>query len=68
MAKTLGLSFFFHDSAAALVIDGKVVAAVAEERFCRKKHSNEFPKMAIEYCLHAGGLKSVKELDAIIFY
>jgi carbamoyltransferase len=68
MAKILGLSFFFHDSAAALVCDGRVVAAGAEERFCRRKHTNEFPKQAIEYCLEAGGLRSVNELDAIVFY
>jgi len=68
MAKVLGLSFFFHDSAAALVVDGRIVAAVAEERLCRKKHTNEFPKMAIEYCLYAGGLRNINELDAIVFY
>lgn len=68
MANTLGLSFFFHDSAAALVCDGQVVAAALEERFCRRKHTNEFPKRAIEYCLEAGNLKSINELDAIVFY
>lgn len=68
MAKVLGLSFFFHDSAAALVIDGRVVAAAAEERFTRRKHTNEFPKHTIEYCLEAGGLASINELDAIVFY
>jgi hypothetical protein len=68
MAKTLGLSFFFHDSAAALVCDGQIVAAAAEERFCRRKHTNEFPKRAIEYCLEAGRLASINELDAIVFY
>ena len=51
MATVLGLSFFYHDSAAALVRDGRVVAAVAEERLCRRKHTNEFPKLAVEYCL-----------------
>ena len=68
MAKVLGLSFFFHDSAAALVVDGQIVAAGAEERFCRRKHTNDFPKMAIEYCLHAGGLESINAVDAIVFY
>lgn len=68
MSKVLGLSFFYHDSAAALVLDGKVVAAGAEERFSRKKHSNEFPKRAIEYCIEAGGLNSINDLDAIVFY
>lgn len=68
MSSTLGLSFFFHDSAAALVCDGQIVAAAAEEKFCRRKHTNEFPKQAIEYCLEAGNLKSINELDAIVFY
>ncbi len=68
MAKVLGLSCFFHDSAAALVCDGRVVAAGTEERFCRRKHTHEFPKRAIEYCLEAGHLRSVNELDAVVFY
>jgi carbamoyltransferase len=68
MAKVLGLSFFFHDSAAALVSDGQIVAAAAEERFSRQKHTNEFPRHAITYCLAAGGLSSINELDAIVFY
>ena len=68
MANVLGLSFFFHDSAAALVCDGQVVAAATEERFCRRKHTNEFPKLAIEYCLEAGNIDSINELDAIVFY
>ncbi len=68
MATVLGLSFFFHDSAAAVVRDGKVVAAAAEERFSRRKHTNEFPKHAIEYCLEAADLRSINELDAVVFY
>jgi carbamoyltransferase len=64
----LGLSFYFHDSAAALVSDGRIVAAAAEERFCRRKHTNEFPKLAIEYCLQASGLQSINDVDAIVFY
>lgn len=68
MANVLGLSFFYHDSAAALVRDGRIVAAGAEERFCRRKHTNEFPKQAIEYCLEAGELRSINDLDAIVFY
>ena len=47
----LGISCFYHDSAAALVQDGVVVAAAEEERFTRKKHDNSFPRKAIEYCL-----------------
>jgi len=68
MAKVLGLSFFFHDSAAALVCDGQIIAAGAEERFNRIKHYSDFPKRAIEYCLDEGRLKSINELDAIVFY
>lgn len=68
MAKVLGLSFFFHDSAAALVCDGRIIAAAAEERFVRRKHTNEFPKRAIDFCLDAGNLASINELDAIVFY
>ena len=68
MAVVLGLSFFYHDSAAALAIDGEVVAAVAEERLCRRKHTNEFPKLAIEYCLERADLRSINDLDAIVFY
>jgi carbamoyltransferase len=68
MANVLGLSFFYHDSAAALVRDGRVIAAAAEERFCRRKHTSEFPKQAIEFCLDAGSLCSINELDAIVFY
>ena len=68
MGHVLGLSFFFHDSAAALVSDGRIVAAATEERFCRRKHTNEFPKQAIEDRLEAGGLRSINDLDAVIFY
>jgi len=46
----LGISAFYHDSAAALVVDGQIVAAVQEERFTRHKHDERFPKRAIEYC------------------
>jgi carbamoyltransferase len=68
MATVLGLSFFYHDSAAALVRDGAVIAAAAEERFTRRKHTSEFPNRAIEYCLEEAGLRSIDELDAVIFY
>jgi carbamoyltransferase len=68
MATVLGLSFFFHDSAAALIRDGRIVAAALEERFVRRKHTNEFPKHAIDYCLEAGGLGTVNQVDAIVFY
>jgi carbamoyltransferase len=65
--KILGISAFYHDSAAALVIDGKIVAAAQEERFSRKKHDERFPKNAVKYCLDYAGL-SIDKLDAVVFY
>jgi carbamoyltransferase len=53
--RILGISAFFHDSAAALLVDGKLVAAAQEERFTRKKHDARFPIHAIGYCLAEGG-------------
>ena len=67
MKKILGISAFYHDSAAALTIDGKIIAAVQEERFTRDKHTPDFPKHAIQYCLEVAGLE-IDELDAIVFY
>ena len=63
----LGISCFYHDSAACLIVDGDVVAAAAEERFSRKKHDNDFPELSIGYCLKKASL-NVNELDAIVFY
>lgn len=63
----LGLSGFYHDSAAALVSDGEIVAAAQEERFSRRKHDPDFPAAAAEYCLHEGGI-SAEELDYVVFY
>ncbi|MDD5627836.1 MAG: carbamoyltransferase [Elusimicrobia bacterium] len=63
----LGISAFYHDSAAALVQDGRIVAAAQEERFTRKRHDSDFPIHAIAYCLEAGGLK-VPDLDLVGFY
>jgi carbamoyltransferase len=63
----LGISAFYHDSAAALVVDGEIVAAAQEERFTRKKHDPEFPVHAIEYCLSEAGLKP-EQLDYVGFY
>jgi carbamoyltransferase len=63
----LGISAFYHDSAAALVIDGEVVAAAQEERFTRKKHDEGFPARAIEYCLAEAGI-SAAQLDYVGFY
>jgi carbamoyltransferase len=67
MKKILGISAFYHDAAAALLIDGKIVAAAQEERFTRKKHTPDFPVNAIKYCLEYSGL-SIDELDAVVFY
>ncbi|MBI4329595.1 MAG: carbamoyltransferase [Chloroflexi bacterium] len=63
----LGISCFYHDSAAALVQDGVLVAAAEEERFSRKKHDNGFPEHAIRFCLQQAGLRG-EELDYVIFY
>jgi len=63
----LGISAFYHDSAAALVRDGEIIAAAQEERFTRKKHDNQFPTNAVEYCLEAGRLTAEK-LDYVVFY
>lgn len=63
----LGISAFYHDSAACLVQDGKIVSAAQEERFTRKKHDLSFPKKAINYCLQNSGLKG-KDLDFVAFY
>ena len=63
----LGISCFYHDSAACLIRDGHVVAAASEERFTRKKHDEGFPHQAIQYCLQAGGIQA-KDLDYVGFY
>jgi len=63
----LGISAFYHDSAAALVVDGEIVAAAQEERFSRKKHDERFPTAAVAYCLQAAGL-SADRLDYVAFY
>jgi carbamoyltransferase len=63
----LGISAFYHDSAAALVRDGEIIAAAQEERFTRKKHDNQFPSNAVDYCLEAGGL-TAEQLDYVVFY
>jgi len=67
VSRILGISAFYHDSAAALVVDGEIVAAAQEERFTRKKHDAGFPLRAIEYCLATGGL-SPEQLDYVGFY
>ena len=63
----LGISAFYHDSAACLIQDGKLVAAASEERFTRKKHDASFPKCAISYCLKEGGI-NLKDLTHVGFY
>ena len=67
MTAILGISAFYHDSAAAIVIDGEIVAAAQEERFTRKKHDHEFPVNAIQYCLRQADL-AAKDLDYVGFY
>jgi carbamoyltransferase len=66
--KILGISAFYHDSAACLVADGEIVAAAQEERFTRRKHDPSFPANAIRWCVSAGGLRSPSELDCVAFY
>ncbi|MEO8168768.1 MAG: carbamoyltransferase N-terminal domain-containing protein, partial [bacterium] len=63
----LGISAYYHDSAAALVHDGKIIAAAQEERFTRKKHDFNFPKNAIEYCLKEAGITAA-DLSYVAFY
>src|SRR5258705_2408897 len=63
----LGISAFYHDSAACLVRNGKVIAAAQEERFTRKKHDAEFPKHAVDYCLREGNI-SIRDIQFVAFY
>jgi carbamoyltransferase len=65
--RILGVSAFYHDSAAALVIQGEVVAAAQEERFTRKKHDSSFPEHAIAYCLAEAGI-GLEDVDFVVFY
>jgi carbamoyltransferase len=67
MTAILGVSAYYHDSAAALVVDGTIVAAAQEERFSRKKHDEGFPAQAVAFCLERGGL-TPRELDYVAFY
>jgi carbamoyltransferase len=64
----LGISAFYHDSAACLVRDGEILAAAQEERFSRKKHDAGFPRHAIDYCLREAGLSDASQLDFVAFY
>ena len=63
----LGISCFYHDSAATLLIDGEIACAVQEERFTRKKHDPSFPKNAISYCLNKRNI-NLKDIDLIVYY
>jgi carbamoyltransferase len=65
--RILGVSAYYHDSAAALVCDGDIVAAAQEERFTRKKHDAGFPKNAVDFCLKQGGIK-LGDVDHVVFY
>src|SRR5918995_6576694 len=65
--RILGLSAFYHDSAAALIDDGRIVAAAQEERFTRKKHDSGFPRHAVGYCLAEAGI-GLDQVDHIAFY
>ena len=67
MTAILGISAFYHDSAAALIIDGEIIAAAQEERFTRKKHDPGYPKHAINYVLAEAGL-TLQQVDHVVFY
>jgi len=67
MTRILGISAFYHDSAAALITDGRITAAMQEERFSRIKHDSAFPEKAIQACLDMGGLK-LSDIDYVVFY
>ena len=63
----LGLAYYYHDSSAALVKDGELVAASAEERFSRLKHDSGFPELAIQFCLDTAGI-TIHDVDYVVFY
>lgn len=67
MTSILGISAFYHDSAAAIIVDGEIIAAAQEERFSRKKHDHRFPQHAIDYCLEEAGLDA-GDVDFVTFY
>ncbi len=67
MTAILGISAFYHDAAAALVVDGEIVAAAQEERFTRLKHDAAFPQNAVDYCLRQAGLTAA-QIDHVVFY
>jgi carbamoyltransferase len=63
----LGISAYYHDAAAALVVDGKIISAAQEERFTRKKNDPDFPRQAVQFCLHHAS-RTLQQLDAVVFY
>lgn len=63
----LGISAYYHDSAAAIIVDGKIIAAASEERFTRIKGDSSFPHHAVGYCLEAAGV-AIGEVDHVVFY
>ena len=67
MTSILGISAFYHDSAATIIIDGKIIAAAQEERFTRKKHDSSYPYNAVEFVLKFANLK-LSNVDHIVFY
>ena len=67
MISILGISAFYHDSAAAIIVDGNIIAAAQEERFSRKKHDASYPSNAIEYVLEESKL-DLNEIDHIVFF
>ena len=67
MTSILGISAFYHDSAAAIIIDGNIIAAAQEERFSRKKHDPRYPFHAVQYVLEESNL-SLNEVDHIVFF
>ena len=64
MTAILGISAYYHDSAAAVLVDGNIISAAQEERFSRRKHDPRFPEQAIRFCLDQAGL-SISDLDAV---
>ena len=65
--KILGISAFYHDSAACIVVDGDIIAAASEERFTRKKFDSNFPENSIKFCLDYAGINPL-EIDYVVFY
>ena len=67
MTSILGISAFYHDSAASIIVDGEIIAAAQEERFTRIKHDSNYPKNAIDFVLNYANLK-ISEVDHIVFF